>query len=104
MENLEWSWLVPTFLQALGLAIGLAIVGFGYERAIREHKSITNLLTQTGYAKWLAIGGAIFTFGLCFTRISWEYKIVGILLGGLLSILAFANRASTMDEEHEAVK
>ena len=46
MDNMELTWLISTVLQVTGLAIGLVVIGFGYDHALREGKSFTGELTR----------------------------------------------------------
>jgi hypothetical protein len=89
MDDLELVWLVPTFLQVIGLAIALSVFGFVYERSIRERKPFVNEMTKGHASKWLALAGIIFATGLCFTRMIWAYKAIAVVLSILLIGLAW---------------
>ncbi len=92
MDNLNLPWLIPTLLQVVGLAIGLAVLGFGYQHAINESISFVAGL-ELGLLPWgLALGGSIFAIGTFFTQVGWDYKAVAICLAGLLIGLAWTNR------------
>ena len=99
MDSIELTWLIPTFLQVTGLAISLAIIGFGYDRALQERKSFTTELTQGAMAGWLAFAGVIFAAGMVFTQIPWGYKAIAIVLAALLIGLAWTSpRASRVEK------
>ncbi len=84
MAGLDLGWLIPTALQVLGLAIGLGVVGFGYEHAIRGRNLFTDELTQGTMAGWLAVAGVIFSIGMALGESAWIYKVIAILLAVLL--------------------
>jgi uncharacterized membrane protein (DUF441 family) len=89
MDNMELSWLIPTALQVTGLALGLAILGFGYYSAIQEGKSFKSEVTRSSKASWLAFAGVIFAAGIVFNQIPWGYKATTIVLAILLVGLAW---------------
>jgi len=91
MNDLNLAWLVPTALLVIGMAIGLGISGFGYERATRERKSFADVLEEGHKTWWLALAGVIFTAGLCFTRTSPGIKAIAILMTAVLIGMALTS-------------
>ncbi len=90
MDSQELTWLISSALQVTSLAIGLAVIGFGYDRCIREKKSFTGELTQGAMSRWLAFAAVIFTVGILFTKIPWGYKAIAIVLSMLLIGLSWS--------------
>ena len=99
MDSMELTWLISTALEVTSLAIGLAVIGFGYDSAIQEGKSFISELTQGAMARWLAFAAVTFTAGIVFTRIPFGYKATASVLAMLLIGLAWtAPRAQPVAE------
>jgi Protein of unknown function (DUF4012) len=93
MNDMELGWLIPTMVQVVGVAIGLAVVGFAYERGRREGRTFASEITQGGLARWLSVGGVVFAAGLSFTQVEWWYRGAAMALGVVLVWLAWTSPA-----------
>jgi hypothetical protein len=98
MDSMELTWLIPTALIVAGLALSLAIIGFGYDHALKEGKSFNSEVTRRSNAGWLAFAGVIFAVGLVFSSVAWGYKTIAIVLAMLLIGLAWTAPQTQEDE------
>ena len=101
---MELTWLISTALQVTSLAIGLAVIGFGYDHAIQEGKSFTGEMTQGTKARWLAFAAVLFTVGIVFTKLPFGYKATASVLAILLIGLALTAPRAQQSEISKSSK
>lgn len=87
MVDLVTYWFVPTALIVLGSVVLLSMLGFAYERAICERKSILMIIESRRYLKWSVVGLMLIEIGFLFTRASYLLKAGSVFLGLLLAVL-----------------
>ncbi len=89
MMPIDWGWLAVTFVQALGVSIALAVLGFAYEGALRESRPLLAVLAQGRYPGWLAVGALLLAGGMFFSAASWLQKGAAVGLAICLVWLAW---------------
>ena len=104
MNDLNLEWLVPTALQVIGLAMALGVLGFAYEEARRERKSLVGALEEGYRTWWLAVSSLVFAFGIGFTQVGWWYKVVTGLLAVILIGLALTSKQVVRVEVKKATR
>lgn len=82
--TMDWAWLTATLVQALGISIALATLGFAYERAIRERFSLPAALAQNHSLAWFSLGALFLAGGMLFSEASWLQKAASIALAASL--------------------
>jgi hypothetical protein len=92
MSAQDWLWLALTFAQVSGLGIALAALGFGYERAVSQGLGLIAVLERDALVRWLALGMAIFSLGLCLGEANLFQKFSALGLTVCLGWLAWRLR------------
>ena len=92
MMPIDSAWLAVTFLQALGLSIALATLGFAYDGALRGRMSVLTVLAQGKYLIWLAASAILLAGGMAFSAASPLQKGAAVGLAICLSYLAWRSQ------------
>lgn len=92
MSMHDWLWLALTFAQVSGLGIALAALGFGYDRAVSQGLGFIAVLERDALVRWLALGMAIFSLGLCLGDANLIQKFSALGLTACLGWLAWRSR------------
>ena len=92
MSPNDLAWIGLTILQMIGMGVVLAVVGFGYDKAIREKAGLLKVIESDALIGWLALGMVIFTIGLLLGEANWLQKIASVGITFILGWMAWQSR------------
>lgn len=79
---INWWGVAANSIWILAMALGLAVVSFGYYRSQIENLKFKIVLKRVEYSFLLNIAGGIFCLGMIFTsKVWWEMGLWGIMTG-----------------------
>jgi hypothetical protein len=89
MNQIDWPWLAMTLLWTGGLGAGLSILGYAYDRAVREGTTLWIILTRPGCRLALLLGSGSLLAGILFSQASLGLKVLsGVAIAWLALELA----------------